>query len=208
MKALTTLLLGASLLAGFTVPAFAQTPADVAASTRVQEKFRKLELLNLTLPVLLTQKQIKGVLPLLEKARKAESDLKAKEADILRGLERECDAAIAAGTTKRLVISSALMSKINTSATGMTLARQILVSEHLTAVFNYVNTALEPSQKKVAANLIPASWVNPKEPDKVTEEERLNRWVGLVIMDPLCYALLVEIAKVTPPDPPAPAAEP
>ncbi len=201
MKIFTTLLLGASLAVGLTLPALAQTPADVAASTRVQEKFRRLELLNLTLPVLLTQKQIGGVLPLLEKARKADSDLKAKEAAILRGLERECDAAIAAGTTKRLVISSALMTKINTSTAGMTLARQILVSEHLTAVFNYINTALEPSQKKVAANLIPASWVNPKEPEKATEEERLNRWVGLVIMDPHCYSLLVEIAKVTPPDP-------
>lgn len=208
MKAFTALVLGTSLLLGLTVPALAQTPADVAASTRVQEKFRRLELLNLTLPVLLTQKQIKGVLPLLEKARKADSDLKAKEADVLRGLEKECDDAILGGTSKRMVIPSPLIEKINRSTTGMTIARQILVSEHLTAVFNYINTALEPSQKKVAANLIPASWVNPKEPDKATEEERLTKWVGMVIMDPLNYALLVEIAKVTPPDPPAAAPTP
>lgn len=208
MKAFTTLFLGAALVLGMAVPALAQTPADVTASTRVQEKFRKLELLNFTLPVLLTQKQIRGVLPLLEKARKADSDLKGKEADILRGLEKDCDAAILAGTTKRLVIPTTLMDKINKSTAGMTIARQIMIQEHVTAVFNYINTALEPSQKKVAANLIPGSWVNPKEPEKATEEEKLNRWVTLVIMDPLCYGILVEVAKVTPPDPVTPPANP
>lgn len=208
MKAITTLVLGATLLLGISLPAYAQTPADVAASTRVQEKFRKLELLNFTLPVLLTQKQIRGVLPLLEKARKADSDLKSKEATILRGLEKDCDAAILDGTTKRMVIPTPVMDKINKSMAGMSIARQMLIDEHLTIVFNYINTSLDPSQKKVAANLIPGSWVNPKEPEKALEEDRLRRWVLVIIMDPLAYSLLVEIAKATPPDAPAPAPEP
>lgn len=195
MKALLHLALGA-LLISLTGSALAQSPADAAASTRIQEKFRRMELLNYTLPVLMTQKQIKGMLPLVEKARKAEQELKTKEAAILKSLEPDCDAAIKEGTTKKMVVPPTVMKKLEIAIKGMTMARQIMSEEHVGAVLAYVKANLDASQQKVAANLIPASWLNPKEPDKVTEEERLKVWVSAMILDPLCYPLLVEMAKV------------
>lgn len=201
MKGLTLLALGASLLMGVAGMAVAQSPADAATSTRIQEKFRRMELLNLTLPVLMTQKQINGMLPLIEKSRKADQDLKAKEAALLKTLEADCDAAIKNGTTKRMVVPSPLMQKLQINLQGMAMARQIMVQEHLGAMVAYVKANLDASQQKVCTGLISASWINPLEPDKVTDEQKLNFWVGNVILDPLCYSLLVEMAKVAPAEP-------
>ncbi len=201
MKGLYLLALGASLLLGLAGSAVAQTSADAAASTRIQEKFRRMELLNLTLPVLMTQKQIKGMLPLIEKSRKADQDLKAKEAAILKSLEADCDTAIKNGTTKRMVVPSPVMQKLQINIQGMTMARQLMVQEHLGAMVAYVKANLDASQQKVCAGLISASWINPLEPDKVTDDQKLNFWVANVILDPLCYSLLVEMAKVAPAEP-------
>ncbi len=198
MKGLSVFALGAALLMGLTGTAVAQSPADAAASTRIQEKFRRMELLNLTLPVLMTQKQIKGMLPLIEKARKADQELKTKEAAILKSLEGDCDAAIKDGTTKRMVVPSQVMQKLQINIQGMAMARQVMVQEHLGALVAYIKANLDAGQQKVCSGLIKGSWVNPMEPDKVTDEQKLNLWVSSVVLDPLCYSLLVEMAKVAP----------
>lgn len=207
MKGLYLLALGASLLMGLTGTAVAQTSADAAASTRIQEKFRRMELLNLTLPVLMTQKQINGMLPLIEKSRKADQDLKAKEAALLKTLEADCDNAIKNGTTKRMVVPSAVMQKLQLNLQGMAMARQVMVSEHLGAMTAYVKANLDASQQKVCSGLISASWINRMEPEKVTDEQKLSFWIANVILDPLCYSLLVEMAKVAPGDPAAGSGE-
>lgn len=184
-------------LAGLAVPAHSQTPAEAAAATRVQEKLRKVELLNLLLPVLLTPEQLRVILPPIEKARKEESELKGREAKMLRDLEGDLDKALKAGLDSRQVVPTETMTKAGTALNAMLITRRLFVDQQVDLVLEVVNKQLDSGQKKAAIGLIEPKWISPAKPETVEESARLRFWVGAVLMDPLAYDILVRLSRRT-----------
>jgi hypothetical protein len=174
---------------------FAQSVSDQAAATRIQEKIRRLDLLNNLLPVLLTPEQIGVLVPVLTKARKADEDLKKKEAALLRALEQDLDKAIREGADGKKFPPNELTARVFTTFTAMSVARTNMVTEQVAGVIKVLDTLLDAGQKKAAAGLIRGVAINPAEPDKVTEEQKFRRWVGAILMDPFALDLLPRMAR-------------
>ncbi|MCG9896093.1 MAG: hypothetical protein MH204_11525, partial [Fimbriimonadaceae bacterium] len=85
--------------------------SDSFRVTIIQEKLRRLDLLNLILPVLMTRDQLGEVLKPIDAARKAKRDLEAKELELLKRLEREADAAYKNGVEKQQVVPGEMIGK-------------------------------------------------------------------------------------------------
>jgi hypothetical protein len=177
------------------VPAFAQSLNDAASSTRIQEKVRRVELLNLLLPVLLTKEQITALLPSVLKARKADEDLKKREAAVLRTLEADLDRMIKAGLDSKQVPPLEVVGKVSTAFQAMAITRRSLVDEQVGLVLAEVEKNLDSGQRKAAGGLVPKSAANPTNPEAATDEERLKIWVRSVLLDPLATDMLQRMAR-------------
>ena len=163
---------------------------DVA--TRILTKLRQLDLLNQILPVLLTKEQLAKLLPVIEKAREASKATERIELDELKKLEAKLDADIKDAKEKGLVTAKERTSEYTRVLAALRKVREIMVNDQLETVLKSVEETLDEGQIKAATNSIQ----NPGDKEsKLTDRDKLRRWVGAVLLDPLSYDLLLDLKK-------------
>jgi hypothetical protein len=186
-------------LFAFSFCATAQVQTTVPGSERadkIQKKVEELELLNQLLPVLLTKDQLRKMLPVIEEGRKLERDLMKEEIKIMNGLEKTLDTAISDGYKKKKVPNKEIMTEVFTAYRRMANARTALVGMYVGKVLAVVNEELDEGQRKAAAGSIPLSAFGAGvDPEKITDELRLQEWVKRVVLAPAAYPVLLKLYK-------------
>lgn len=161
-------------------------------ASRILGKMRKLDLLNQILPVVMTQDQIKKLLPTIEKARSAAISLEKSELEEMKKLEAKLDTAIEEASTKQQIPPTELQNSVRDLLREFQKKRAIMVAEQNEIVLKAVEETLNEGQIKSATNALS---VPAGETPKPTDRERLSRWVRGVLMDPQSYDILVELSK-------------
>lgn len=177
----------------------ALTPAYAGQNQRaaqIGDKIRQVDLLNQILPVLMTKEQIRKILPSVDRARQAEKDLAAKELQMMKSKEAAIDAAIKEGKTGKMVPSAALLKDLSNMYVAFTAARKIMTAQSLEMVRKAMRANLNSGQIKAAANALNPKLFNPEaDVSKMTEDQKLDMWIQLVMLDPLAYDLLLDLSK-------------
>lgn len=176
------------------VAAFSLAPAAFAQddASRILGKIRHLDILNQILPVLMTTDQIKKILPSVEKARAAEKATEKDELTAMKAMEAKLDEALKDARTKGLVASKELTAEVTTLLGEFQKKRALMILTQNEAVLKTVEETLDEGQIKAAANSIKAP--DDKE-NKLTDRDKLRRWVRGVLMDPMSYDILVEMSR-------------
>ncbi|MBS1713839.1 MAG: hypothetical protein JST30_05825 [Armatimonadetes bacterium] len=173
-------------------PALPSGPPEQDVASRILVKLRQLDLLNQILPVLLTKEQLGKLLPVIEKAREASKATERIELDELKKLEPKVDSDLKDAKEKGLVTAKEKTTEYLRVLAALRKVREIMVNEQLETVLKAVEETLDEGQIKAATNSIQNA--GDKE-SKVTDRDKLRRWVGAVLLDPLAYDLLLELKK-------------
>lgn len=189
MKAILTVVLLAA-----TAFSMAQSQPRTTAD-RVQVKLKQVDLLNMILPALMTGDQIKAILPVIERARKADADLKVKEEAELRKLEPMLDQALKAGIEKQEVVKAEVMGKIAIAFQGMGIAREAMINEQVANVLAVVEKNLNKGQQRAAANGMGRAAFGRVDPATLDDAAKLRFWVANVLMDPDAYDILLRLYR-------------
>lgn len=195
----TTLIAAAVLVVAGSLPFLAQAQLTSATTKRSEEvglKIKKMDLINQLLPVLLTPEQLKKILPVVEKARKAETDQLVREADLLKKLEPSLDKAISEATKTKKTVPIETMTKASSTLKAIRVSRNVMVDQQITATLSVVKSTLDEGQKKAAANSLPVGNFWPgKKSEEVSQDEKLRAWVKYVLLDPGSYDLLLALSR-------------
>jgi hypothetical protein len=102
------------------------------------------------------------------------------------------DAAIKEAKEKSLIPTREFQAEVILLFQGFTKKREDMVSEQNDLVLKAVEETLDAGQIKAAANALS---VPGGEGSKLSERDKLRRWVRIVLMDPQTYDLLVDMSK-------------
>ncbi len=187
----TTLLAGA--LAAVSV---SQISPDVAKKSRdIQAKMRQLEVVNQLIPLVMTKDQVNKVLVVIEKCRKREFELEAKEAAQLRSVEKKLNEALDKGILEGVVPPNELIGELNTMYRAFLIGRGTVSEENTEAMLAVMKSTLNAGQLKAAEKSVNPKESNPSaEPEKMTQDERLRYFIRTVMLDWACYDVLVRLA--------------
>lgn len=187
------------LIAFLALACFAFAPAQVPSGQRADEimtKIRQLELVNHVVALLLTKEQASKILGALEKTRQEVRKTQAEELEILKKLEPKLDEALKAAYEKREIPAQELFREIAARIQAMRLKRKAVADENIASVLKVVNETLDAGQKKAAAGALNIKALDPtRDPDKMSEEEKVRFFVEVVLMDPVAYDVLVKMPR-------------
>lgn len=188
-----------ALLAVLVLSSFAAaqpSPSQVKRSAEIQRKLRELDILNQVLPILMSKEQIRAVLPSIERARQAVADAQAKEADVLTTLERKVDEALEAAMDEGKVPDPETIKEFTSTFAAFALIRKAVADANVDAVLAAMKENLNSGQIKAAANSLNPAMSDPTlDVSELTDEVKLRYFVRTVMLDPLTYGLLRELAK-------------
>lgn len=191
------LMLGALVGTG----ASAQVTANerAARSEQILGKIAQLEAYNLLLPLLLTPEQIKQLLPAIERARRTIRNTEREELELMKRLEPKLDAALEEAKKTGKVPTQQLLSEANATFRFMTLKRQAVLQDITAQVRKALDDVLTPAQRRLAVNTIDPRRLAPgSDPEKLTDDMRLDLFVQTVLLQPVVYEVLVEMSKKKP----------
>lgn len=180
-----------------TLPAYAQSTSDQRAerSTRILTQVHRLDLLNQILPILLTKEQINKILPSLEKAKQSIRETEAKEVELLKTIEAKVDEAVKNGVEKGEVPSRELLKKVLATFQYFQIARQSVIEANVDRTVEAMKSCMNAGQTKSAMNAIDWKKFDPSlNPEKMSDDEKLRLYVKVVLLDPLAYEVLRDIA--------------
>lgn len=192
------LLLGALalLLIGLVSPVAAQADAAADRSSEVLKKMRQVDLLNQILPLLLTKDQINKLLPAIERARQNVRDIERLEAQDLAKLDARLTEVVQAGLEKQVLPDREFLVELNKLVRAFAIRRQVAVGENVTTVLEAFDANLNAGQKKAAANSLNPKLFDPKvNLDTMTDEQKIRFFIQEILLDPLAYDVLKELAK-------------
>jgi hypothetical protein len=166
-------------------------------SDEIVRKSRQLDLANHILPLILTKSQINELLPVIEKCRANVRKIENMEADDLLKMEAKIDKAISDALNKDQVPSKELLKEVAALYRAFTIRRQVAASENAEAVLEVLKRVLNEGQLKTAEKSIDPRAYDPKaEPDKMSQDDKLNLFIKDVLLDPQSYDFLVKLAKI------------
>lgn len=180
-----------------TLPVLAQSTSDQRAerSTRILTQVHRLDLLNQILPILLTKEQINKILPTLEKAKQAIRETEAKEVELLKTIEAKVDESVKNGIEKGEVPDREILKKVLATFQYFQIARQSVVEANVDRTVEAMKSCMNAGQTKSAMNAIDWKKFNPSlNPEKMSDDEKLRLYVKVVLLDPLAYDVLRDIA--------------
>ena len=180
-----------------TLPVLAQSTSDQRAerSTRILAQVPRLDLLNQILPILLTKEQINKILPTLEKAKQAIRETEAKEVELLKTIEAKVDESVKNGIEKGEVPDREILKKVLATFQYFQIARQSVVEANVDRTVEAMKSCMNAGQTKSAMNAIDWKKFNPSlNPEKMSDDEKLRLYVKVVLLDPLAYDVLRDIA--------------
>lgn len=183
----------------FTACSFTVAQSDQDKEKAIFElrtKVHQLELYNMILPVVMTKDQLKTVLKVIEKCRSKSRDLVDKEYKNTRTLISEVDDAINAAATKGEVPSQKLIDQLFSASTIAAGLNKAQGDENTDDVYSVVMGTLNKGQIQAMANSL-----SPKEfpellknPDEVTQEQKVKIFCRAVLLDPDAYQVLVKLS--------------
>ncbi len=161
-------------------------------ASNIMAKMRQLDLMNQLLPVLLTNDQAKKLLTPIEKARQAVADIEKKELEEMKKVEPSVDSALKAAKEKGELPPKNVQQAVFVLLQSFQKRREAMVIEQTEGVLKVVEETFDAGQIKAASNSLS---VPESESGKLSDRDKLRRWVQAVLMDPLCYDLLVDISR-------------
>lgn len=173
--------------------------SDAAAkrSEAIVKRMRQLDLLNHIIPLALTKDQINKILPVIEKCRQKVKQIQSMEADDLKKVEIECDKAYDDGVKKNNVPDVALLKKLNMLMIAFAIRRDVAINENTDDMMAIMKSTLNAGQLKVAAHSLDVKQYDPKaEPSKMSDDEKMKFYIKDVMLDPLAYDVLIQLAKI------------
>lgn len=178
------------------VAAPSQVNPDTGKKSReILAKMRQLEVVNQLAPLVLTKAQANALLTVIERCRKKEFDLEAKEAAQLRSVEPKVDEALKKGVQEGAVPTGELIKELNTMHTAFLIARGSVLEENTEAVLAAMKSNLNAGQLKAAEKSINPKEFDPRaEPEKMTQDDRIRIFIKAVMTDAACYEVLVKMS--------------
>jgi hypothetical protein len=191
------LLLALSLFFALFAAAHAQPvdPEMAKQSTQILTNMRKVELLNQILPLALEKSQINQLLPTLERIRDKQRKLLEQEHKDLLEFDKQSSQAVDSGIQGKLP-DSEYVRTIEAFYKVNDIRRQVATGENLDMLMPAITKALNKGQQKVMANALTLRFFEPDiTPAEATDELKMRVFAREVLLDPLAYELLVQLAK-------------
>ena len=189
-------LLAVALLGVFTT-SFAQlTDEQKKKSDQVLHDIRKLELYNYILPVLLTKEQTNDLMTILEVHRADSKRYELNEHKFLIEAGKEISDALKEAMEKGKISDPEVMDKAAKLFTAFTVLRKSLVDDTAKKLGDKMRSKLNEGQIRSAANAFDPRIFDPSlDPEKMTEAEKLEMWILIVLMDPIAYDIMLELSR-------------
>lgn len=189
-------LLFVALLGVFTT-SFAQlTDEQKKESDQVLHDIRKLELYNYILPVLLTKDQTNSLMTILEIHRADSKRYEVNEHKFLMDLKVEFADALKEAMDDGKVSGPDVMVKAANLFRAFTILRKALIDDTTKKLADEMRSKLNEGQVLAAANSFDPRIFDPSlDPEKMTEAQKLDMWIVIVLMDPLAYDIMRELSR-------------
>ncbi len=172
------------------------SPEKSKKSNEILVKARQVDLLNQLLPLVLTTDQINKLLPVLEKVRSKENEVAAKEAEQMRVMEPKIDSALQKGVKDGVVPTKELLRELNNMFIAFTMIREAITDENVNTILTGLKATLNAGQLKAAQNSMDPKAFDPAaKPSEMTSDDKLKVFIKNVLMDWICYDLLVKLAQ-------------
>ena len=188
------------MILGLCALSFAQPQVDpemAKESTRILDNMRKVELLNQLIPLVLRPDQIQAILPVLERIRDKERRLTEQEHTDLLLFDQNSADTVAAGIKGQLP-SADYVVKLEAFYKANDIRRQVATGENLDMLMPVITKTLDGGQQKVMENSLTLQFFEPDlKPDSATDDQKMRVFCREIILDPLCYDLLVQMGKGT-----------
>lgn len=173
------------------------TPEGLKAEA-VQVDMRKIDLLTQMMPLLLTRKQIGGVLTAIEAAQKYQATVYAAEAKRVNEMEGKLAAAVKEAEEKGKYPDKALRGEIYAVTLRLSSIRGIARATILKNMDEALAKVLDAGQLKVMAGTFDPKEIDPVKPETVTDKIRRKAYILNILLDPLAYELLTKLFKIAP----------
>jgi predicted house-cleaning noncanonical NTP pyrophosphatase (MazG superfamily) len=181
-------------LAGASV-AQSTTPALTHRSDQILLKMRQVDLLMHILPLVLEPKQLRDLLPPIEKARAQERKIRAAEDAELAKLEAKLDAALKKAYETGEYPERALLSEIHKVTSTMSLRQQVELEAMIDSIYPVVMKTLNEGQRTtMAKSLDPKFFLPDVKSEEITEEDRIRLFIRHVLLSPPAYDILVKLS--------------
>ncbi len=176
---------------------FSQEPtAQQKAADLVLTKVKKLEVYNQILPVLMTPDQIKALLPIIEKHRAEAAKLEAEEYKWLSSIDKELSDILKSAEEKGKIPDEKVMETIVLYFNAFVIKRRALVNETVAELTKVMKEKLNEGQVRAAANALDVRFYNLTKPkEELTEAEKLDTWVRVVLLENHAYYIMLELSK-------------
>ena len=184
-------------LLGVFATSFAQlTDEQKKESKQVLYDIRKLELYNFILPVLLEKAQINSLMTILELHRADSRRLEQNEHKYLLEYRQELAVALKEAMDKGKISDPEVMDKVARLFVAFTILRKALVDETAKKLGDEMRLKLNGGQVRAAANSFDPRIFDPSlDPEKMTEAEKLDMWIVVILMDPVAYDIMRELSR-------------
>jgi len=191
------LLLALCMLFGLFAISAAQDvdPEMAKQSTAILTRMRKVELLNELLPLILEKQQINRILPTIEKIRAKQRKLIEQEHKDLLEFDQPTVTVVDDGVKGKMP-SSTYVTTILAFYHANDIRRQVAMGENLDILMPALKQILNPGQLKVMANSLTVTFFEPDlTPNEMNDETKMRVFAREVLLDPLTYDLLLQMAK-------------
>jgi hypothetical protein len=202
MKVIASLVCLASL---FGMSAFAMAQSSAAAPKTDLERgdvtFRRLATLDVSLkilPVAFTKEQINALLPVLERCRNKEKQIRELDAKEFIKIEEKVENALKGAIEQSRYPTNEFKEEIAKLTNAIAVRRQLATNEMVDTIYEAMKKSLNTGQIKAISNLIDPKYGNGTEnPSKMTEEERIRFYIRGIMMDATTYELLRKMVQFT-----------
>jgi len=185
-------------LAVLTAVSFGQTvdPDKAKQSQDVQTKMRKVDLLLQLMPLGLRKDQFPPILTEMERIRKKQAEVLAREDDEIIKLEAKLDLALKKANEDGVYPARDLQLECFKLTRALGIVRQMARAELINDLYKVLDTTLDRGQKTVAAKSLDWKQIDPTlKLDEKSQEEQIKFFLKAVFMDPLAYDVLVDLSK-------------
>lgn len=165
-------------------------------SDEILRKVRQMDIYNQVLPLLLTEKQVNALLPVIERARTEVRKTEATEYDMLLKLEPGLDAALKEAAEQRKVPSVETLKSASDTFKAMNIRRQMVAGENVDAVIAVLEKELTAGQKKTLVGSLRPSLFDPTlDPQKLDDATKMRFFVQTILLDPEAYDVLLKLSR-------------
>lgn len=160
-------------------------------------KVHRLDIYYQVLPVVFTKPQLRDVLLAIEKGRENVRKVYKAEAKLESSLSPDVDAALQNCDQKGAVPPMDLVMKLYNAQNARKLAEFSAADDNTDAVVQVLNAKLNAGQLKAMANsLNPRDFPDVmKNPDKVTQDDKVRLFARMILLDPDAYPILVKMSE-------------